>query len=236
LAQPPSDDVRAELSAAIAQDRKVLGEVYPLLERGLSDQEIARELGRNTPGFVSNNRTHVRAILDGVIPRGPTMAGQTAGAVRRVASTPGLSAGARSHLGAVLEELVNAAAVQAPRHQRPVPSAPQPGLPETRATNLRGQVDETVRTRTNELIQRIRTEASVDADDYYRALSAAFALDEVVHLIVVEATSRTTLALHAAGRLDLSIERAVLDWASDLPLTSDLVKSARSRLAYWKSQ
>ena len=45
LAQPPSNDVRAELSAAIAQDRKVLGEVYPLLERGLSDQEIARELG-----------------------------------------------------------------------------------------------------------------------------------------------------------------------------------------------
>ena len=76
MAQPPSDDVRAELSAAITQDRKVLGEVYPLLERGLSDQEIARELGRNTPGFVSNNRTHVHAILDGLIPRGPTMAGQ----------------------------------------------------------------------------------------------------------------------------------------------------------------
>jgi len=86
------------------------------------------------------------------------------------------------------------------------------------------------------LIQRIRTEASLDADDYYRAFSAAFALDEVSRLIVVEATSRTTLALHAAVRLDLSIERAVLDWASDLPLTSDLVKSARSRLEYWKGQ
>lgn len=236
MAQPPSDDVRAELRAAIAQDRKVLGEVYPLLERGLSDQEIAQELGRNTPGFVSNNRTHVRAILDGVIPRGPTMAGQTAGAVRRLASTPGLSAGARSHLGAVLEELVNAAAVQAPRQQRPAPSAPQPGLSETRGTTLRSQVDETVRARTDDLTQRIRTEASVDADDYYRACSAAFALDGVERLVVVEKTSRTTLALHAAGRLDLSIEQAVLDWASDLPLTSDLVEGARGRLAYWKSQ
>ena len=236
MAQPPSNDVRAELSAAIAQDRKVLGEVYPLLDRGLSDQEIARELGRNTPGFVSNNRTHVRAILDGVIPRGPTMAGQTAGAVRRVASTPGLSAGARSHLDAVLEELASAAAVQAPRQQRPVPSAPQPGLSATRGTNLRSQVDETVRTRTHDLTQQIRIEASVDADDYYRACSAAFALDEVERLVVVEKTSRTTRALHAAERLDLSIEQAVLDWASDLPLTSDLVKSARSRLEYWKSQ
>ena len=235
MAQPPSDDVRAELRAAIAQDRNVLGKVYPLLERGLSAEEIARELGKNTPGFVSNNRTIVRAILDGVTPRGPKIAGQTAGAVRRVASTPGLSAGARSHLGAVLEELDSAAAVQAPRQQRPAPSAPQPGASETRATNLRGQVDETVRTRMHELIQRIRTEASVDADDYYRALSAAFALDEVSCLILVEATSRTTHALYAAGRLDLSIERAVLDWASDLPLTSDLVMSARSRLEYWKS-
>jgi len=33
----------------------------------------------------------------------------------------------------------------------------------------------------------------------------------------------------------LSIEQAVLDWASDLPLTSDLVEGARGRLAYWKS-
>jgi len=235
LAQPPSDDVRTELRAAIAQDRKVLGEVYPLLERGLSAQEIARELGKNTAGFVSNNRTHVRAILDGVIPRGPKIAGQTAGAVRRVASTPGLSARARSHLDAVLEELDSAAAVQAPRQQRPVPSAPQPGLSATRGTTLRSQVDETVRARTDDLTQRIRTEASVDADDYYRACSAAFALDGVERLVVVEKTSRTTLALHAAGRLDLSIEQAVLDWASDLPLTSDLVEGARGRLAYWKS-
>lgn len=43
MSQPPSDDVRAELRAAIAHDRKVLGEVFPLLERGLSEQEIARE-------------------------------------------------------------------------------------------------------------------------------------------------------------------------------------------------
>lgn len=236
MAQPPSDDVRTELRAAIAQDRKVLGEVYPLLERGLSAQEIARRLGKNTAGFVSNNRTIVRAILEGVIPRGPKIAGQTAGAVRRVASTPGLSAGARSHLDAVLEELASAAAVQTPRQQRPAPSAPQPGLSASRGTNLRSQVDETVRTRTDDLTQRIRTEASVDADDYYRVCSDAFALDELELLVVVEKTSRTTRALHAAGRLDLSIEQAVLDWASDLPLTSDLVKSARGRLDYWKSQ
>jgi hypothetical protein len=236
LAQPPSDEVQAELRAAIAQDRMVLGKVYPLLERHLSAQEIARKLGKNTAGFVSNNRTIVRAILEGVIPRGPKIAGQTAGAVRRVASTPELSAGARSHLGAVLEELDSAAAVQAPRQQRPAPFAPQPVLSETRGTNLRSQVDETVRTRTDDLTQRIRTEASVDADDYYRAVSAAFALDGVERLVVVEKTSRTTRSLHAAGRLDLSIEQAVLDWARDLPLTSDLVENARGRLAYWESQ
>ena len=192
--------MREELRAAIAQDRKVLGEVFPLLERGLSDREIAREMGRNTPGYVSNNRTHVRAILDGVIPRGATMAGQAAGAVRRVASTPGLSAGARNHLRAVLDELGSAAAARTPRQQRAVSSSPQPGLPETGATNMRIQVDETVRSRTLDLIQQIGTEASLDADDYHRACSAAFALDEVVRLVVDQATSRTTLALHAAGR------------------------------------
>jgi len=235
LALPPSEDVRSELRAAIAKDRKVLGEVFPLLNRGLSDQEIARKLGRNTPGFVSNNRTHVRAILDGAIPRGATMAGQTAGAVRRVALTHGLSAAACNHLHAVNDELERAAGAQAPRQQRPRPSATEPRPLEPGGTNLRSRVDATVRNRTDELIQRIRIEASVGADDYYRACSAAFALDEVVRLVVDQSTSRTTKALHATERLDLSIEQAVLDWANDLPLTADLVKSARGRLAYWRS-
>lgn len=236
MGQRPSDEVRAELRDAISKDRKTLGEVFPLLDSGLSDSEIAQKLGRATPGFVSNNRTHVRAILDGSVPRGPTMAGQTAGAVRRVESTPGLSEGARNHLRSVLDELDRAAADQAPREHRPSPSASPPRRTTSRATNLRGQVDATVRQRTEQLIQRIRTETGVEADDYYRACSAAFALDGVARLVAAQAASRTTRALHNAARLDLSIEQAVLDWAHDLPVTDDLVESARGRLGYWRSE
>ena len=233
--QPPNDLIRAELRDAISKDTKVMGLVFPLLDRGLTDSEIARQLGRDTPGFVSNNRTHIRALLDAHLPNGPTMAGQTAGAVRRIASTPGLSADAQAYLTKLLDALSAVSGETAK-------TATGARLPTVRArsawkaSDLRSAVNDALRSRAELLVTRVRDETGIDADDYYNIVTSDFALDEVVRVVSIQSTSRTTKALHETGRLDLSIEQAVIDWSGDLPITSDLVSSARGRLAYWRSQ
>jgi hypothetical protein len=234
LVQPPNDLIRGELRDAIAKDTKVMGLVFPLLDRGLTDPEIARQLGRDTPGFVSNNRTHIRALLDAHLPNGPTMAGQTAGAVRRIASAPGLSTEATAYLSKLLDALLAVSGEAAARG--PVRDAKGSRTLSVEAGDLRSAVNDALRSRAELLVTRVRDETGVDADDYYNIVTIDFALDEVVRLVSMQSTSRSTKAMHEIGRLDLSIEQAVVDWALDLPITADLVSSARGRLAYWRSQ
>jgi hypothetical protein len=231
LPQPPPAEIRAELESAIAQDRRVLGAVFPLLQQGLSDSEIARKLEKNTSGFVANNRAIIRAVLDGAMPRGSAIAQQVAGAVRRISATPGLSQDARQHLSAISQELDDLAGGR--RNARTMPkSAPLETLTRP-AGNLRALVDGEIRQRIRALTERVKAEALVDADDYYRAVSGPFALDQVVDLVARQVPSRTSAALRDMHRYNLTVEQAVVDWSADLPLASDLVETARGRLAYW---
>ena len=224
LAQPPSEQVRAELRDAIRRDTKVMGRVFPLLEQNFPDRQIAETLGYENAGFVSNNRAHIRAILNGTIPGGVEMSRQAAGSARRIRATPGLSADTLQHLDE-LREARGANSGSTPPRKVATPSRP--------GANLRSAVDQEVRSGVKQLIAKIREEAGIDADDYNRAYVAEFALDEVVRLVQVQPMSRTSAALYKVGQYDLSIEQAVVDWAQTLPVTSELVAAARGRLDYW---
>src|SRR3954447_19477287 len=72
----PSVDVRRELERLLDQDQTRVGQVYRLERRGLSPDQIAKELGVSTSGFVSNARTMARGILEGHVPSGPAASQQ----------------------------------------------------------------------------------------------------------------------------------------------------------------
>lgn len=233
----PSPEVRAELAALVEEDQSRLGDVYRLTARGLTPPEIAKELGVDSSGFVSNYRSIARALLEGTMPSGPSTAKQAAGGVRGLTRNARVSSQARSYLDELLDAL-EAAANGQPRWTttrqgaRPDP-APRPGAPS--AGSLRERVDEDLRARATELVRQIRAETTLEADDYQAITVGTFALDSIARLVSTLSTSRTTKALHEVGRLDLSLEQAVIEWAADLPLATDLVESARGRLNYWRS-
>ncbi len=233
----PSPDVRVELASLIEADRSRLGDVYRLTERGLTPPQIAQELGVDSSGFVSNYRSIARALLDGSMPSGPSMAKQIASSIRALSRGQSISSAARAYLDQLQSELETAAGVK-PRwtvRGRATPTSPAQALTQTK-DSLREQVDGELRARAAQLIEMIRDGVELEADDYHRIVAARSALDALVRLVQVQATGRTTKALHQAGRLDLSLEAAVLQWAEDLPLTIDLVESARGRLDYWRSE
>lgn len=80
----PSDDVQAEIVRFLEQDDSRLGQVYRLLEKGLSSQEIADELDVATSGFVWGAARQVRALLEGDLPTAPTVARRNARKFRSV--------------------------------------------------------------------------------------------------------------------------------------------------------
>lgn len=232
----PSPEVRAELAALIEADQSRLGDVYRMTARGLTPPQIAQELGVDSSGFVSNNRSIAKALVEGTMPSGPSVAKQVASSVRGLMRKARVSTQARSYVDDLLAALEEAAGGK-PRWttQRGPASGAAPQPAPTSEGSLREQVELQLRSKAATLVATIRVEVNLDADDYYRVASATSALDALVRLVQVQATSRTTRDLHRAGRLELSLESAVVQWASDLPLTADLVEAARGRLEYWRS-
>lgn len=231
--QPPTDSVRAELEPLLAANPNRLGQVYRVLDRGWPDHRIAAELGVETSGFVANYRTIVRALLEGREPRGPRSADQVASAVRSLVKNARLSQEASSYIDRLLSVLAAIGGTEPVRRGGALrnDSAAAP----TAQGNLRMTLDREVKERLSGVIDRLRG-IGIDADDYQAAMSADFALDVLVRLAAGGPMSRTSRELVERGRLDLSIEQAVVDWASDLPLTTSLVEDAQGRLDYWRSQ
>lgn len=222
----PNKPVRAELERVLEADTTRLGDVYRLTQRGLDGPAIAAELGVPTANFVVNNRTIARAILDGKLPKGAAIERVVAGAIRARIRRVELSEAARTHLEHLIAEL-DTEVSEDPRPQVDRDEAPSP-------SSLRARTDAVIRERAQALIQRIKGEAGIDADDYHGVVTASFALDHLIDLVERQASSRTTRGLASAARLDLSIEQAVIDWSSDLPLSSSMMTSAHGRLDYWR--
>jgi hypothetical protein len=115
----PPAAIRDELRAALGHNTGNLGRVFALMEQGvISNSDLVANGGGAGPGAVANSRATIRAILDGVIPNGPsvaTMAGRSVGGLLR--DNPELSEAAESHLLHLRERLdsrtTNEHAVQA---------------------------------------------------------------------------------------------------------------------------
>lgn len=137
----PSDAVRKELEQFLQNDSSKMGDVYRLTRRGLNADQIANELGVNTSGFVSNNRTKANALLEGSIPGGPRIALQVLQGVRRALKT-NVSSETRAYLvdlEATLRRLALPADAAQPHRstkgaEPPIPPARPPGPGELKAS------------------------------------------------------------------------------------------------------
>lgn len=235
--EPPDEGVRRTLMTFLDAEPGRLGDVYRLSEQGLTAPQIAAELGVGSSGFVSNYRAIIRALLDGQLPTGPSMARQVTSAVTRIAGDNRIGAYSRDYLVQVLEALGEVTGSQPPKQvsgRSPSPRSPHASAAQGRGHSLRDQVAEELRRRTRQVVADVSAQTDIEPDDYNAVVAADSPLDALHRLLQDLATSRTTRALHSVGRLDLSLEAAVLAW-TDLPLTADLIDAARGRLDFWRS-
>jgi len=104
--------VAAELGVALAKNEGNLGRVFALMQQGVSSNKdlVAQEAVANS-GAAGNARATVRAILEGIIPSGPSvamLAGGSVGGLLR--ANPDLSDAARAYLADLRAALDEAAA------------------------------------------------------------------------------------------------------------------------------
>ncbi len=95
-----SPKLLAELELALESNEGRLGSVYRLIKSGVdSDRAIVDAGGAANTGAASNLRATIRAILDGKLPKGPSLAlqiGRSIGGLLR--DNPGLSEDTKAHL------------------------------------------------------------------------------------------------------------------------------------------
>ena len=85
-----------------------------------------------------------------------------------------------------------------------------------------------------DLVERISNETGIVAADY-RGVAVAAAPTEALRQVVGSSTTTvTTSELSSIGRLDLSLEQALLAW-KDLAIDPIVLTTARERLDYWMS-
>ena len=226
----PNESVRAELTLLLERDQRKMGQVYRLTERGLDAKQIAKELGVGTSGFVSNKRTSAKALLDGFIPGGASIAKEAMSDVRHCVGAAELSKEARTYLDALLGQL--AQLVESGKVGRRTKSHPA-NSPSDRGS-LRSQVEDELRERAWALVVTIKRETDIDADDYVRIRTSQSPMDEVAELVLGRKAGPTFMQLSSIGRLDLSLEGQIADWGVDLPLGRSVIKAARDRRSYYE--
>jgi hypothetical protein len=73
-----SPELYEELAGALRNNEGQLGKVFSLLEEGkLSNRELVEGGAAANQGAAANLRVTVRAVLDGVLPKGPSVAAQS---------------------------------------------------------------------------------------------------------------------------------------------------------------
>lgn len=93
-------ELREELTQALRDNQGQLGKVFVLIEDGMqSDKEIAARGGAANPAAVWNLRVVVQTVLQGAIPKAPSVAAQTRRSIGGLLrDNPGLSETARNYL------------------------------------------------------------------------------------------------------------------------------------------
>ena len=105
-------EVRTELEAALRENDGQLGKVFALLEAGrTTNRELVEGRAAANQGAAANLRVTVRAVLDGVMPKGPSVATKSRSSIASLLrDNPDLSTVARVHLEDLrtrLEEIAN---------------------------------------------------------------------------------------------------------------------------------
>ena len=100
----PSPEVVQQLREYLQADDSRLGEVYRGLQRSLTADQIAAELGVATSNFVWNYNQTIRALLEGEVPSAPTVALGVARKFRALSKAK-ISSEVRAYLQASLTEL-----------------------------------------------------------------------------------------------------------------------------------
>jgi hypothetical protein len=106
---PPSDEVRAEIRAALESTADQLGQVYRLIEAGAAtNRELVDGGGGANQGAAANTRVAVRLLTEGIMPSAPSIARQCIGRIRTLIRRNTLSLDTIQYLNdlvAALDEL-----------------------------------------------------------------------------------------------------------------------------------
>lgn len=102
-----SAELRDELAGALRANDGQLGKVFALLEAGrTTNRELVEGGAAANQGAAANLRVTVRAVLDGVLPNGPSVAAQSRRSIGGILrDNPHLSAAAREHLEQLRNQL-----------------------------------------------------------------------------------------------------------------------------------
>lgn len=100
-------ELRDELSTALRNNEGQLGKVFALLEEGkTTNRELVEGGAAANQGAAANLRVAVRAVLDGVLPKAPSVATQSRRSIGGILrDNPGLSSSAREYLEQLRNEL-----------------------------------------------------------------------------------------------------------------------------------
>jgi hypothetical protein len=222
--------VQRELERMLDKDDSRVGDVYR--HRDKSAEEIARDLGVRTAGFVANNRAIIRAVLEGVLPSGLAIRTQIASKVRTFRERGHLSGEAREYLLHVEERLTEGTQKISP----PPPGERQASLGAPRGSStLRASVEDELRSQVKDLVGRIRLKTGIEAVDYWAVATSPSPLDVIVRLVRAPGEQGTFKKLVDLKRIDLTLEEAVVAWAQDLPLQRDLVEDAEAKKDWFSS-
>lgn len=105
----PTYDRKAEAEAVLETESSRLGDTFRGDRQGLSPEQQAELAGAKTVNYGYNNRVTITALIDGVLPAGPTLALQAARRVRTLLRRPDLSPELRADW-VLLEEQLTARA------------------------------------------------------------------------------------------------------------------------------
>jgi hypothetical protein len=102
-----NEELHVELSDALRNNEGQLGKVFALLEEGkTTNRELVEGGAAANQGAAANLRVTVRAVLDGVLPKGPSVAAQSRRSIGGILRDNGnLSVSARSHLESLRAQL-----------------------------------------------------------------------------------------------------------------------------------
>lgn len=100
-------ELHDELSAALRNNDGQLGKVFALLEEGrTTNRELVEGGAAANQGAAANLRVTVKAVLDGVLPKGPSVAAQSRRSIGGILrDNPGLSSAAREYLEQLRDQL-----------------------------------------------------------------------------------------------------------------------------------